>query len=70
VNSYDDQKRFLLKAARRLQAIEAAKDSLAEYARLCHPHPEDPDDVTLSLYEVTPVSYTQLRTPETGTNIG
>lgn len=50
----DAQNQFRLKAVRRLQAIEAAKHSLAEYTRLCHPHPDDPDDVTKSLYEVTP----------------
>lgn len=54
MNSYDDQKRYLLKAARRLQAIEAAKNSLLAYTQLCHPHPDDPDDATKSLYEVTP----------------
>lgn len=53
MNSYDDQKRFLLKAARRLQAIEKSKDSLLDFMQLMMPHPEDQDDVTKSLYEAT-----------------
>jgi len=50
----DDIQHRLLKAAQRLQKVEEAKHSLLAYTKLCHPHPEDPDDATRSLYEETP----------------
>lgn len=49
-----DQKREVLKAARRLQAVQEARDNLLAYIQLTMPDPEDPDDPTRSAYEVTP----------------
>jgi predicted phage terminase large subunit-like protein len=43
-----------LKAARRALALKEARDNLLTYMRLINPHPDDPDDVTKSTYEVTP----------------
>lgn len=48
------QQRDVLKAARRLEATQQARDSLLAYMRLTMPDPEDPDDALLSLYETTP----------------
>gem|GEM_PF-540369 len=49
-----DLQRQLLKAAQRLQKVQEAETSLLAYTQLCHPHPDDPDDATKSLYESTP----------------
>lgn len=49
-----DLQRRLLKAAQRLQVIKEAETSLMAYTKLCHPHPDDPDDATISTYEATP----------------
>lgn len=43
-----------LKAARRLEAIQKARDDLLVYLQLIMPDPNDPDDVRFSQYEVTP----------------
>jgi hypothetical protein len=43
-----------LKAARRALALKEARDNLLTYMRLINPHPDDPDDVTKSTYEITP----------------
>lgn len=48
------QKKELLKAAKRLQAVQEARESLLSYSLLQMPDPEDQDDVSLSLYQVTP----------------
>jgi predicted phage terminase large subunit-like protein len=47
-------KEELLKATRRQLALAEAREDLLTYMRLTMPHPEDPDDVTKSLYEITP----------------
>lgn len=41
-----------LKAGRRLLSVRKAKDSLIEFVRLMMPDPSDPDDSTLSRYQV------------------
>jgi predicted phage terminase large subunit-like protein len=46
----------LLRAARRLQAINHARNDLMTFVKLVKPDPEDMDDVGLSLYEETPVA--------------
>lgn len=48
------QKREVVKAARRLEAVRLAHDDLLAYLRLIMPDPNDPDDVTRSQYEITP----------------
>jgi predicted phage terminase large subunit-like protein len=45
-----------LKAAKRLIAIREAKDNLLPFIKLTMPDPDDPDDVTRSRYEETPVA--------------
>lgn len=49
-----DQKRSILKAAKRLEAVGRARDDLLAYLQLIMPEPNDPDDVTRSQYEITP----------------
>ncbi|MGZ5836367.1 MAG: phage terminase large subunit [Xanthobacteraceae bacterium] len=44
----------LVKARKRFDAAAGARDSLIEYMRLTMPDPNDPDDVTLSKYQITP----------------
>jgi predicted phage terminase large subunit-like protein len=48
------QQADLLKARKRLEAAVTARDSLLSYMALTMPDPEDPDDVTLSKYQITP----------------
>ena len=43
-----------LKATRRLIAVKEARDSMLTFLRLMMPDPEDIDDVTRSLYTITP----------------
>ncbi len=45
---------LLIKARKRFDATATAKDSLLEYMRLTMPDPNDPDDVTLTKYQLTP----------------
>lgn len=44
----------ILKAGRRLEALEAARDSILGYARLMMPDPEDIDDAARSMYDAQP----------------
>lgn len=46
------QLRQKLRQAERALAVTRARDALIPYARLIEPHPADPDDSNLSLYEV------------------
>lgn len=48
------QQAELIKARKRFDAAAGARDSLIAYMRLTMPDPEDPDDVTLSKYQITP----------------
>lgn len=48
------QRKHLLKAARRLDAVQRAHDDLLQYCALSMPDPNDPDDAELSLYQPTP----------------
>lgn len=48
------QQADLLKARKRLEATTSARNSLIEYMLLTMPDPQDPDDVTLSKYQITP----------------
>lgn len=48
------QQAELLKARKRLDATATARDSLLGYMALTMPDPNDPDDVTLSKYQITP----------------
>lgn len=52
----DDNREILLKAAKRLQAINAARNDLMSFIKLVKPDPQDQDDIDLSLYEETPVA--------------
>lgn len=47
-------KEDLVKARKRFDAAAGARDSLIEYMRLTMPDPEDPDDIMLSKYQITP----------------
>lgn len=47
-------KEDLVKARKRFDAAAGARDSLIEYMRLTMPDPQDPDDVMLSKYQMTP----------------
>ena len=49
-----DQLQQSLKATRRLIAVQEARDRMIPFLRLMMPDPNDQDDVTRSLYEVTP----------------
>lgn len=44
----------LVKVRKRLGATASAHDSLLEYMRLTMPDPQDPDDVELTKYQITP----------------
>jgi predicted phage terminase large subunit-like protein len=48
------QQAELLKARKRLEATTSARDNFIDYMRLTMPDRNDPDDVTLSQYQVTP----------------
>lgn len=50
----DEQLKASLKAAKRLLAVQEARENLLTFTRLTMPDPEDIDDPDLSLYEVTP----------------
>ncbi len=43
-----------IKAAQRLLAVKKARESLIDFMRLTMPDTKDPDDATLSRYEITP----------------
>jgi predicted phage terminase large subunit-like protein len=51
-----DNRRTLLLAAKRLEALQRARNDLMTFIKLMKPDPEDVDDVDRSLYEETPVA--------------
>lgn len=51
-----DHRQTLLRAAKRLQAIEHARNDLMSFIKLVKPDPNDEDDIDMSLYEETPVA--------------
>jgi len=48
------QKKGIMRAAKRLEAAQRARDDLLSYIRLQMPDPNDPDNPDASLYEITP----------------
>ena len=52
--STEEQIQLFLKAAKRLEAVNAARDNLLIFTKLTMPDPEDQDDVSKSLFEVKP----------------
>jgi predicted phage terminase large subunit-like protein len=43
-----------LKAAKYALAAKESRDNLLAYMRFIHPHPDDPDDIEKSTYQITP----------------